>query len=151
MRTKVEGRRLEDRSSTPDPVDRTRDPQRSWLVIGVWIALAAIFSVLRKGYQFDGYYSDDAVQAPLILHRIHPELLANDTLIGLIVGRYQSGLFDLVTLLAPLIGIHVAYLALFLIARLLTCIAVYRLTVTLSGSALAGILATFVMAGAAIR
>ena len=22
---------------------------------GVWIALAAVFSVLRKGYQFDGY------------------------------------------------------------------------------------------------
>jgi hypothetical protein len=150
MRAQVEGRRLDDRSSTPDPVDKTRDPRRSWLTVAAWIALAAMFSVLRKGYQFDGYYSDDAVQAPLILHRIHPELLANDTLIGLIVGRYQSGLFDLVTLLAPVIQIHVVYFALFLIARLLTCIALYRLTVTLTGSALAGILGTFVVAGAAI-
>jgi hypothetical protein len=117
---------------------------------GVWIALAAVFSVLRKGYQFDGYYSDDAVQAPLILNRIHPELLANDPLIGLIVDRYQSGLFDLVTLLAPLIEIHVAYFVLFLTARVLACVAVYRLTVTLSGSSLAGILSTFLVAGSEI-
>ncbi|GAG37219.1 unnamed protein product, partial [marine sediment metagenome] len=134
----------------PDPVEETRDPRRSSLPVGVWIALAAVFSVLRKGYQFDGYYSDDAVQAPLILHRIHPELLANDPLIGLIVGRYQSGLFDLVALLAPVIEIHVAYFVLFLIARVLACVAVYRLAVTLSGSSLAGVLSTFLVAGSAI-
>jgi hypothetical protein len=120
------------------------------LPAGLCIGLAAVFSVLRKGYQFDGYYSDDAVQAPLILHRIHPELLANDPLIELIVGRYQSGLFDLVTLLAPVIEIHVAYFALFLIARLLVCAAMYRLTVTLSGSSLAGVLSTFLLAGSSI-
>ena len=150
MRTQVEASRIENDSATPDRLEEARDPRISSLSAGIWIGLAAVFSVLRKGYQFDGYYSDDAVQAPLILHRIHPELLANDPLIDLIVGRYQSGLFDLVTLLAPAIEIHVAYFVLFLIARLLACVAMYRLAVTLSGSSLAGILSTFLLAGSAI-
>jgi hypothetical protein len=146
----VDARRLEDGSETPDPVEETRGRSISSLGVGVCIGLAAVMSVLRKGYQFDGWYADDAVQAPLILHRTHPELLANDRLIELIVGRYQSGLFDLVTLLTPVVEIHVAYFALFLIARVLTCFAMYRLAVTLSGSSLAGVFSTFLLAGSGI-
>jgi len=101
------------------------------------VLTAAVYSVLRKGYQFDGYYSDDAVQAPLILNRLQPELLANDPLIELIAGRYQSGLFDLVSWLHPIVSIQVAYFAGFCIARVLTFAAIHRLIVTLTGSALA--------------
>jgi len=129
---------------------KVRVSSRSRLAVGICVGLAAVLSVLRKGYQFDGYYSDDAVQVPLILHRLHPELLANDPLIELIAGRYQSGLFDLVTFLASAVDIQSAYFALFLIARVLACFAVYRLTLTLSGSPLAGVLSAFLLAGSAI-
>ncbi len=114
------------------------------------VLTAAVYSVLRKGYQFDGYYSDDAVQAPLILNRLQPELLANDPLIELIAGRYQSGLFDLVSWLHPIVSIQVAYFAGFCIARVLTFAAIHRLIVTLTGSALAAGLGVFLIAGAAI-
>ena len=111
---------------------------------------AAIYSVLSKGYQFDGYYSDDSVQAPLILNRLQPELLANDPLIELIAGRYQSGLFDLVGWLHPIVSIQVAYFAGFCIARVLTFVAIHRLIVVLTGSAVAAGLGVFLVAGAAI-
>ncbi|MBW2665927.1 MAG: hypothetical protein JRE13_06535, partial [Deltaproteobacteria bacterium] len=114
------------------------------------VLAAAVYSVLRKGYQFDGYYSDDAVQAPLILNRLQPELLANDPLIELIAGRYQSGWFDLVSWLHPVVSIQVAYLAGFCIARVLTFAAIHRLIVLLTGSALAAGLGVFLVAGAAI-
>jgi hypothetical protein len=133
-------------SPSPAEGERPAGPLSTALVI----AAAAVYSVLRKGYQFDGYYSDDAVQAPLILNRLQPELLANDPLIPLIAGRYQSGLLDLATWLNPLVSIPVFYLVAFLIARVLTMTAIHRLVVTLTGSALAAGLAVFLLAGAAI-
>jgi hypothetical protein len=120
------------------------------LSVAFWVLAAAAYSVLRKGYQFDGYYSDDAVQAPLILNRLQPELLANDPLIHLISGRYQSGLIDLIAWLDPFVSIQVAYFAGFCIARVLTFAAIHRLVVTLTGSALAAGLGVFLVAGAAI-
>ena len=121
-----------------------------FLSAAFWVLCAAVYSVLRKGYQFDGYYSDDAVQAPLILNRLQPELLANDPLIALISGRYQSGLFDLVGWLHPLVSIQVAYFVGFWIARVLTFAAIQRLIVLLTGSALAAGLGVFLVAGGAI-
>jgi len=115
-----------------------------------FVIAAAVYSVLRKGYQFDGYYSDDAVQAPLILNRLQPELLANDPLIDLLSGRYQSGLFDLIGWLHPVVSIQAAYFAGFCIARVLTFAAIHRLVVTLTGSVLAAGLGVFLIAGASI-
>jgi hypothetical protein len=109
-----------------------------------------VYSLLRKGYQFDGYYSDDAVQAPLILSRLHPDLLANDPLIALLSGRYQSGLLDLVVALDPLVSIQTAYFAFFCIARVLLFVAIHRIVLTLTANTLAAGFAVFLAAGAAI-
>jgi hypothetical protein len=132
------------------PHDRTRHPWSGRLLVGIFVGLAAVLSVLRKGYQFDGYFADDQFWNTLLVHRIHPGLLANDPLVALIAGRYESGLFDLITALAPVIEIHVASFTFFLIARILTCASVYRLTLTLTQTPLAGIFSTFLVAGASI-
>jgi hypothetical protein len=132
------------------PSAEMRNSWRERLLVGICVGLAALLSVLRKGYQFDGYYADDQFWNTLLVHRIHPGLLANDPLVELIADRYQSGLFDMITALAPAIEIHVAAFALFLIARALTCTAVYQLTLTLTRSRLAGVFSAFLVAGASI-
>jgi hypothetical protein len=147
---RVDARRLESGSEPPEPGERTRRRSISSLGVGVCIGLAAVLSVLRKGYQFDGWYADDQVWNTLIVHRLHPEQLANDPLVGLIGDRYESGLLDLIVALAPAIEIYVASFAFFLVARLLACVAMYRLTLTLTRSSLAGIVSAFLLAGASI-
>lgn len=132
------------------PAGRPRALRSGRIAAVAGVALGVALSLVRRGYQFDGYYSDDAMQAPLVLHKLHPELLADDRLIQLIAGRYQSALLDLVALLVPTLDLHVAYFLLFLLARVLTLVAVHRLTRTLTASAAAATISVLLVAAAPI-
>jgi len=132
------------------PAGRVDASRQGPLAAGATVAVGFALSLMRRGYQFDGYYADDAMQAPLVLHKLHPELLADDRLIQLIAGRYQSALFELLALLARVVDLHVAYFAVFLLARLLTLAAVQRLTLTLTASPRAARVSVLLAAAASI-
>jgi hypothetical protein len=130
------------------PTAAGRGGWSSPLALAGCIALAAAFSVLRKGYQFDGIFADDQFWNALLKERLDPGLLAGDPLVELLADRYASGLFDAVVLLAPLAELPAIAIALFAIARLGTCWGIFALTRTLTGSAASGVTSTFLAAGA---
>lgn len=121
---------------------------KSPLAVAGWIALAAIWSVLRKGYRFDGYFADDQTWNALLIDRLHPGLLHGDPLIELIAERYASGLLDAMVLLAPFADLPIISIVLFAIARFATCAGIFTLTRTLTGSVASGIMSAFFVAGA---
>jgi hypothetical protein len=133
-------------TSVPRAEVRSRAGSRFLVAAGV--GAAAALSVLRKGYQFDGYFADDQFWNALLIDRLDPGALAGDPLVELIGGRYESGLFDAMTALAPVAPLPVLAFAFFAAARLLTCAAIYRITFTLTRSAAAGVVAALLVAGA---
>jgi len=135
-------------TSGPRPGARSR--ARSRFLVATGIGAAAVLSVLRKGFQFDGFFADDQVWNALLIDRIDPGVLAGDPLIELVGGRYESGLFDVMVAAAPAAPLPVLAFALFAFARLLTFTAFYRITVTLTHSAAAGVVGALLLAGASI-
>ena len=135
---------------TSGPRAEVRSRAGSRFLVAAGIAAAAVLSVLRKGFQFDGFFADDQFWNALLIDRIDPGALAGDPLVELIGGRYESGLFDAIATVAPAAPLPVLAFALFAFSRLLTCAALYRITVTLTRSAAAGVVGAFLVAGASI-
>jgi len=131
-----------------EPAGNARGGWSGPLALATALLLAAAYSILRKGYQFDGVFADDQFWNALIVDRLHPGMLANDPLVALIRDGYRSGLFALMTPLASAIELPTLSLLFFVVARTATCVAIFALARTLTGSAATGITSAFLIAGA---
>ncbi|NNM15033.1 MAG: hypothetical protein HKO56_00145, partial [Bacteroidia bacterium] len=113
----------------------------------IWIPLLAITSVviLYIGYQFNIYDQEDHL--PQVYKLLSPELYANDFFVNEYFKSFNVRFFyvSLVYLFSKIIGVYASVTLLHFVCLASTVFLVYKLTIKLGGSHIAGLLAALLL------